>query len=395
MTPEKDLQIQSTHSKLIGLDDFTLGNAPCVVNLKTAFNGPCMTKPHIAFAVPGKITTLTGGYIYDRRVMHELRDLGWTVDHIALPAGFPDPSPQQMRAALDLLQAIPADRPVIIDGLAYGALDPTGVAKIKAPIVALVHHPLAKESGLDKAQRATLLATERTNLREAVKILVPSPHTRDNLLAEYGVAATKITIAKPGIDQPKTPPTPTQPPLILSVGIQLPRKGHDVLLRALAQITDLDWHCVIVGTALDPSCAAKLQQIKTALNLDSRVTLAGQVDQDTLAAHYQTASLFALATRFEGYGIVFDEALVHGLPIVSCDTGAVADTVPAQAGLLVPPDQPTAFADALRKLLSDTQQRDMMAAASAHAGRKRPGWHDTAAHFAQVLDQVCPGKDQS
>jgi len=73
-----------------------------------------MTKPHIAFAVPGEITTLTGGYIYDRRVMHELRDLGWTVDHIALPAGFPNPSPQQMRAALDLLQAIPADRPVII-----------------------------------------------------------------------------------------------------------------------------------------------------------------------------------------------------------------------------------------------------------------------------------------
>jgi len=105
-----------------------------------------MTKPHIAFAVPGKITTLTGGYIYDRRVMHELRDLGWTVDHIALPAGFPDPSPQQMRTALDLLQAIPADRPVIIDGLAYGALDPTGVAKIKAPIVALVHHPLARQS---------------------------------------------------------------------------------------------------------------------------------------------------------------------------------------------------------------------------------------------------------
>ncbi len=346
-----------------------------------------MTQRHIAFAVPGDLTTLTGGYIYDRRLMTELRALGWTVDHIALPDGFPNPSAQQMAEALGMLQDVPSDCPVIIDGLAFGALDTGGVAQIKAPIIALVHHPLAKESGLSTAQARALWDMERQNLSHAAHILVPSPHTGDILTSEYDVAADKITIAKPGIDQATGPSTPVDPPLILSVGIQLPRKGHDVLLKALAEIKDLDWKAVIVGAPLDAGFAQELQDLRTTLDLTDRVELAGQVSQEALKDIYQTAGLFALATRYEGYGIVFDEALVHGLPIVSCHAGAVSDTVPAGAGHLVAPDDPQAFGAALRLLLSDEERRQVCAAASKKAGAALLGWDQTARVVAKAIQQ--------
>lgn len=347
-----------------------------------------MTPRHIAFAVPGDLTTLTGGYIYDRRLIQELRSLGWTVDHVALPTGFPDPSPQEMAEALRLLRNVPPHCPVIIDGLAFGALDPHGVADLAAPIMALVHHPLAKESGISAAQRDTLFETERRNLSQSVHVIVPSPHTATILSSEYDVPTGRITIATPGIDQPGGSAQPTTPPLILSVGIQLPRKGHDVLLRALSDITDLNWHAVIVGAALDQDHANVLAGLRTSLGLEERVQLAGQLEREALGGLYQQASLFALATRYEGYGIVFDEALVHGLPIVSCNAGAVADTVPQNAGRLVPPDQPKAFATALRSLLSDPDALRACAGASAQAGKRRPGWDTTARRVAAALTQT-------
>ncbi len=347
-----------------------------------------MTRGRIAFAVPGDLMTLTGGYIYDRRVMQELRDLGWTVDHIALPAGFPDPSPQDMAEALQLLRDVPQDQPVIIDGLAFGALDPAGVANVKAPIIALVHHPLAKESGLSAARRASLHNTEQRNMSYVSKVLVPSPHTGQILTSDYDVPADMIVIARPGIDQPHGPAHTMKPPLILSVGIQLPRKGHDVLLRALSGIADLQWQAVIVGAALDQDHSRLLNDLRISLAFSDRVTLAGQLAQDELSGLYKQATIFALATRYEGYGIVFDEALVHGLPIVSCDAGAVADTVPPRAGRLVPPDDPAAFAAALRALLSDADVRQACAQASLQAGQQRPGWHETAAIISDAVTQT-------
>ena len=350
-----------------------------------------MTSRHIAFAVPGDLKTLTGGYIYDRRVIHELRALGWTVDHIALPDGFPNPSPDQMRQALDQLQHLPQNCPVIIDGLAFGAMDCAGVAALRCPVIALVHHPLAKENGLSPDRQTHLHQTEKQNLSQVAGVIVPSPHTADILATEYNVAMSRITIAKPGIDQPTQAGTPTSPPLILSVGIQLPRKGHDVLLRALAQIKDQGWQAKIVGAPLDPVYAGELTDLRNRLGLAGRVEILGRVDRTVLDELYRKASLFALATRYEGYGIVFDEALVHGLPIVSCLTGAVGNTVPQDAGILVPVDQPSAFATGLTTLLAD--RRDY-AAASLRAGKMRPGWDATATSvtgaLAQTLNRLGP-----
>lgn len=341
-----------------------------------------------ALAVPGDLTTLTGGYYYDRRLLEGLRALGRDITHIRLADAFPQPSSADQSEAANSLAAIPASCPIIIDGLAMGAMAHSTLALVKAPIVALVHHPLAEEGGLTPALRAQFLRSERDNLALAAHVIVTSPHTAELLRRRYGVASDSITVAVPGIDRPAGVARPVDPPLILSVGTQIHRKGHDVLLRALARITERSWRAIIVGSARDSSHGAMLAKLLTESGLAGRVQLAGEVTPDKLESLYNEATVFALATRYEGYGIVFDEAMIHGLPVVSCATGAVSSTVAAGAGRLVNPDDPSAFAAALGQVLDDDGARCAMAAAAFAAGSQLPRWEDTARVVAGVLDGV-------
>lgn len=349
-----------------------------------------------ALALPGAIETLTGGSFYDRRLVEAMRALGHRVEVVTLPGGFPAPGAAAMAEAVARLVALPGDRPVIVDGLAFGALPTEAVARIRAPIVALVHHPLALEPGLEAGAAARLHATERANLAHARAVLVPSPHVGGLLLRDYGVEPGRLHVLRPGID--RRPPGAAVEgvpqgaeegvPLILSVGILHPRKGHDVLIEALGRIADLDWRAVIIGNPWDAAHAADLEARIAALPCGGRVRLAGRVADAERDALYAGAAVFALATRYEGYGIVFNEAMVQGLPIVSCLTGAVPDTVPEGAGLLVPPDDARAFAGALRRLLEDEGLRGRMAAEAARAGAALPGWEVPAARAAAILTGI-------
>jgi glycosyltransferase involved in cell wall biosynthesis len=277
---------------------------------------------------------------------------------------------------------------VLIDGLAFGVLDHGLLAALRTPLIALVHHPLAAETGLTAERRATLARSERANLGLAAHVIVTSPHTAALLTADYDVAPERITVARPGSDRPTARGAPVEPPLVLAVGIQVPRKGHDVLLHALARLRDRRWQAVIAGAPLHERHARRLEALVAELALGDRVQLAGHVPQDTLADLFARAHLFALATRYEGYGIVFDEAMRRGLPIVSCAVGAVPDTVAPGAGLLVPPEDPGAFAAALARLLDEPDLHATLATASAAAGRALPDWTATAARVAAVIDRV-------
>lgn len=347
-----------------------------------------MTQRPAAFVIPGDINTVTGGYIYQRKLLEGLRAIGHDVEHVPLGASFPNPTPEETATALGQLAALAPTRALIIDGLVFGSVDTAGLASLRAALVAMIHHPLALETGLDPAQRDHLYRTERDNLALAAHVLVTSPHTARILTADYGVAPDCITVARPGNDRPSSSRSPGNPPLILSVGIQSARKGHDTLLRALAQITEFNWRAVIVGAARDVEYAKALAQLVDTLGLNARVRLAGEIPQEALRTLYAEASVFALATRYEGYGMVFDEALTWGLPIVSCDAGAVAETVPQSAGILVSPDAPEDFAAALAQVLSDTALHHRLASAAHVAGLALPTWQDTARIAGRVLDDL-------
>lgn len=345
----------------------------------------------VVFAVPGSLDTPTGGYAYDRRIMAELRQLGWVVDYLDIGEGFPAPDQATRSAARSLLSAIPAGQPIVLDGLALGVL-PDVAAELanQHPLVALVHHPLALESGLTAERADAFHRSEKAALAEVQEVVVTSPATAQLIVSGYGVPAKFITIARPGSDPvSRAERHPNEVPNILSVGAVVPRKGFDVLVSALAMITDLPWRLTIVGDLQrDPHEAAKLQNLISQHRLAGRIQTSGAVSPSQLAILFGEADLFALASRFEGYGMAYAEALSHGLPVVGTTAGAIPDTVPKGAGLLVPSDDPAALAAALRSILIDADYRRLLSEAALVAARMLPTWRQSAAIFAATLDRL-------
>jgi glycosyltransferase involved in cell wall biosynthesis len=114
--------------------------------------------------------------------------------------------------------------------------------------------------------------------------------------------------------------------------------------------------------------------------------LRGVVTTDELASLYASSDLFVLASRFEGYGMAFTEAIAHGLPVVGTKVGAIAQTVPDNAGVLVPADDADALASALRRLIEKPQERERFAAGARAA--MFPSWREQGALFARVLERL-------
>lgn len=345
-----------------------------------------MAQTNTVFMIPGDLNTPTGGYAYDKKLLEYLPQLGHAVTHLQLGDSFPHPTSDDAHHAAEQLQTVPPTSVMLVDGLALGALDPTALRTAQAPIIALIHHPLAYEGDLGDIRRKELYRTEKENLSLSDRVIVTSASTATLLHDAYGVPRSHITVARPGTNHPTLPPTPQDPPLILSVGSLSPRKGHDVLIRALGSVRDLRWQAVIAGMARNSAFTDSLRALTREHELENRLQLIGSVPPPELTTLYSQASIFALATRFEGYGMVFDEAMAAGLPIVSCVTGAVPDTVAPGAGLLVPTDDHLAFSEALRSLLTDEATRVSAAAASRQAGQALPTWRHTAQVVGNVLN---------
>jgi glycosyltransferase involved in cell wall biosynthesis len=346
-----------------------------------------------AFAVPGSLDTPTGGYAYDKRIIAELRALGWEIDVIDLGSAFPDPDHATRAAALAKLQVIADGQPIILDGLAFGVMaEEAATLRDKNPLVGLVHHPLALETGLDAAKVEALRANERAALACTRSVIVTSAPTADILRRDYAVPADHIAIIRPGVDVPVRAAQPRArggTVNLLAVGSITPRKGYDILMDVLGSLKDLPWRLTIAGDATRSVRAfGRLQADMVRLKLQDRVVIIGAVDGARLGDLYAAADVFVLASLFEGYGMVFGEAVAHGLPIVATAVGAAQEIVPADAGMLVAPGDAGALRDALHHVIVDAEARSRMAQAARDASARLPQWRDSAATFAKVLEAL-------
>lgn len=345
------------------------------------------------FVVPGSLNQRTGGYLYDAHMVAGLRGRGVPVDVHELGGRFPDADEEATSALSSALDGIPDGGRVVLDGLAMGGL-PHIVAEhaTRLRIVALVHHPLADETGLADDARDRLRALERAALATARGVVVTSAFTAMRL-REYGVDPSRVRSVEPGTDPAEEArgPREGEPPMLLSVGTVTPRKGHDLLIRALATLRDRSWQCVCAGSLdRDADFVARVRAEISEGRLEKRVQLLGEQSSNQLDAVYDAASIFVLPSWYEGYGMALTEAVARGLPIISTTGGAIPGTVPARAGILVAPGDVEALAEAIRSWLDDPGARERAATAAREAAQRLPTWSHQVDHFRAAIEEFTP-----
>ncbi|MFC6885049.1 MULTISPECIES: glycosyltransferase family 4 protein [Actinomadura] len=350
----------------------------------------------VAVVLPGDAddpTAPSGGNVYGRRVCEGLEAAGRTVRRVAVAGTWPRPDASARSGLGAALDALPAGTAVLLDGLvACGVPGVVAERARRLRQVVLVHLPLSDETGLDPRVAAELNALEGETLRAAHAVVATSAWAAERLRELHGPAVRDVHVVEPGVDA--APEGSGRAPSLLCVASLTPRKGQDLLVEALYRVADLDWTCRLVGPAgRDPAYAERVRDLIAARGLRGRIGVAGPLTGEPLAAAYATAGLLVLPSRAETYGMVVTEALARGIPVVATEVGGVPGalgsapdgTVP---GVLVPPDDADALADALRRWLTDERLRISLRASARARRTTLTGWDETSQRLAAVLHGV-------
>jgi glycosyltransferase involved in cell wall biosynthesis len=269
---------------------------------------------------------------------------------------------------------------------ALGAVEHTSVATVPSGELALVDGLLASPALVPESARVRFVVLVHTPrwtwwegpvLEAAAGVVTTSRWTRDRLVERYGLG--RVFVAEPGVDPAPVAPGSPSGGALLSVGAVTPLKGYDVLAAALRRIAGLEWSCRGVGsTAIEPEFAAALPPT---------VRLTGALTRAELDATYAEADLLVLASRAETYGMVVTEALARGVPVVASDVGGVREAL-GDGGVLVPPGDAEALADALRTWLTSAAHRESLRAAARARRAELTGWDRTADLVRSALEAV-------
>jgi glycosyltransferase involved in cell wall biosynthesis len=350
-----------------------------------------MTAVH--FVIPDGIddpARPSGGNAYDRHVCGGLTAIGWSVHEHAVAGCWPRPDAASRAALAGVLQRIPDDAVVLLDGLvASTAPEVLAPHASRVRLVVLVHMPLGHRPEADALDHAR--TREGAVLSAAAAVVTTSAWTRRRLLELYPLPADRVHVAEPAVDAADLSAGSAAGGALLCVAAVTSDKGHDVLLDALATTTDLSWQCVCVGSLdRDPVFVEALRGRSLAGGLGDRVRFPGPRTGADLDGSYAAADLLVLASRAETYGMVVTEALARGLPVVAAEVGGLPEALGycadgTRPGLLVPPDDPAALGAALRAWLGDAELRGRLRRAARERRESLCGWSTTTSLLAGVL----------
>jgi glycosyltransferase involved in cell wall biosynthesis len=331
----------------------------------------------------------SGGNLYDRQVCDGLGALGWDVREHEVPGAWPTPTPAMRQGLGATLAKVDDGGVVVLDGLlSSGAEDVLVAESARLRLVVLVHLPTALDApAADTAER------EAKVLHSAAAVVTTSTWTRRWLMDAYGLHDERVHVAVPGAEPAEPVPATDDGARLLCVGALVPHKGQDVLLAALCELSGLSWHCLCVGsTTRDPVFAAVVAADADTDGLSDRFVLSGNRWGAELEAAYAHADVLVVPSRLETYGLVVTEALARAVPVIASDVGglpeALGDSPEGRPGLLVPPGDAAALADALRRWLVDRETRSRLRRSARARRLTLRRWSETAGDFSRVLECV-------
>jgi glycosyltransferase involved in cell wall biosynthesis len=329
----------------------------------------------VYFVVPDAIDDpdrVSGGNVYDQHVRDGLRRSGWDVRMVLISAGS-----GSMTART--LSQLPDGALVLIDGLiSVRESEALTAQSSRLRIVVLAH--MVED-----------FPTEREALRGTKRIIATSGWTRSELISRDFADLYDVVVAQPGTDPAAPTLASRSGSRLLCVGVVAPHKGQDLLVGALAHLTDIDdWSCTFVGS-LDaaPGFVDELTQTIDQSQLTGRVTFTDVLAGRQLESAYSRADLVVVPSRNESFGMVVAEALARGIPVVAAHVGGIPEAMSSTAeGILVPPEDPWALEVVLRQWLSSPGRRTELKKAAMEARATARPWSATIAVIASTLHDV-------
>jgi glycosyltransferase involved in cell wall biosynthesis len=344
----------------------------------------------VTFVLPGNVddpASASGGNVYGLRMCEHL-----PARKMAVPGAWPQGDPVDLADALAML---PDGEIVVIDGLvACGCPELVTPATHRLRIAVLVHLPLGDQAGLDPTLATDLDTREWATLRAVPAVVATSPWSARRLIDHHDLDPSRVHVVSPGTDPAPIAPGTDGRTRLLCVAAVTRHKGQDLLVEALAAVRDLPWWCVLVGPlGREPEFVDELRGLIDRHRLGGRITLAGPRSGEALDDSYAAADLVVLPSQLETYGMVVAEALMRGIPVLAAAVGAIPDTlgwVPGGSvpGILVPHRDVAAFAEALRRWLTEPDLPNQSRAYAVHRRQELRGWAQAARELSALLTKV-------
>lgn len=354
----------------------------------------------IGLIIYGSLDILTGGFIYDRKLVTYLRESGHSVKVFALRwrryAGHltdnfnPALVEQIHRADLDLLLQDELCHPSLF------VLNRLIRPVTSAPIVSIVHHLRISEQHTPPLQ-PLYRAVEKQYLTGVDAWVLNSETTRREVEDLTGQTRPDVVAYPSGsrfigltTEQIRERVRRAGPLQIVYVGNVIPRKGLETLLNALGSVPSGSARLTVIGSlSADPGYTRAIKRQIRRLGIGEQIVMTGILSDDSLAQQLARVDMLVVPSRYEGFGIVYLEGMSFGLPAVATTAGAAHEIItPGVDGFLIPPGDSKQLAEALQQMISDRAQLMAMSLAARQRFECHPSWAETAARIEAFLQTL-------
>lgn len=327
----------------------------------------------------------SGGNRYDREICRGLSALGWLVHEHAMSGTWPQPERADRTELGRVLAGLDDHSVVLLDGLVASVVpDLLAAHATRLRLVALVHMPLGDTDQV-------LRPGESEALTAVAAVVTTSHWTRRRLIQLYGLSGNRVHVAPPGVANAAIAHGSAAGTRLLCVAAVTAHKGHDVLIEALATVPSGEWTCQSVGSLQrERDFADRVRRLAHGYGIADRISFVGTRTGPDLDACFAEADLLVLPTRGEAYGMVVTEALARGIPVVATSIGGLPEALGRASdgslpGMLVPPEDAAALADAIRRWLGDPELRSQLRASARDRRNMLSGWTGTSLLVSHAL----------
>jgi glycosyltransferase involved in cell wall biosynthesis len=353
---------------------------------------------NIGLVLYGDINTVSGGFLYDLKVTDFLLAAGDSVETISLPwvsygrgiiNNFSSALLNHLdRSSFDVLLQDELVHPSLF------LLNKKLTQRFRLPIIVIIHHLRSSESRASWKNRV-YSTIEKYYLASADGFIFNSCETHRVVTSLVGNSKPSI-IALPGGDrfnQAMTKDVITAKALkpgplkILFLGNIIPRKGLHTLIDALGGLPHHAWHLTVVGDlAFAPQYVTEVKQQVGRLSLTGKIDFLGSVTDSELFHYLIDSHLLVVPSSYEGFGIVYLEAMGFGLPVIGSTAGAAKEIITHGIdGCLVTPGDSRALSDHINGLIENRKQLCAMSLAALDRFSRHPSWSDTGRVVHQFL----------